>query len=73
VPAPVPGLNIGLDLPEKIGVRSLLGGEALGAERAHLTIEPFDVDCARPMILDHDLSADHDCSYVRARAPNKWV
>src|SRR5262245_60979348 len=58
VPGIVPRLNIGLDFPEEIGPRSLLGGEALGAELAHLSVETLYVDRARPMILDHDLSPD---------------
>src|SRR5260370_13508537 len=35
VPGAVPRLDIGLNLPEKVGMRPLLRGEALGTERAH--------------------------------------
>src|SRR4051794_30819044 len=65
VPGTVPRLDIGLDLPEKVGVRPLLGGEALRTERAHLAIETLYVDRARLMILNHNLPADDDCGDVR--------
>ena len=65
MPGTVPRLDIGLDLPEKVGVRPLLGGEALGAERAHLAVETLYVNRARPMVVDHDLSADDDGGDVR--------
>jgi hypothetical protein len=64
VPGAVPCLNIGLDLLEEVGVRPLLGGKALGTERAHLPIEPINIDCTRLMIFNHDLPADDDCRDV---------
>jgi hypothetical protein len=45
MPGAVPGLDIGLYLAKKVGVRPLLGGEAFGAERAHLSVEALYVDC----------------------------
>src|SRR5271155_3990896 len=66
MPRTVPCLYIGLDLPEKVGVRPLLGGKALGTERAHLAVETVNVDRARLMILNHDLPADDDSGDVRA-------
>jgi hypothetical protein len=39
VPGTVPRLDIGLDLPEEVGARPLLGGKALGTESADLAVE----------------------------------
>src|ERR1700757_1618684 len=66
VPGAVPCLDIGVDLPQQVSARPLLGGEALSTECAHLAVEPLHVDRARLMILDHDLSPDDDCGDVRA-------
>src|SRR6266516_6608475 len=66
VPGAVPCLDIGLELPEQIGARPLLGREALGAECAHLAVETFHVDRARLVILDHDFTPDDDCGDIRA-------
>jgi hypothetical protein len=41
VPGAVPCLDIGLDLLEEVRVRPLLRGEALGTERAHLSLNSF--------------------------------
>src|SRR6516165_4836315 len=42
MPGAVPRLDIGLDLPKEFGTRPLLGGQALGTERAHLAVKTFD-------------------------------
>src|SRR5215831_211996 len=74
VPGAVPCLDIGLDLLEEVGVRPLLGGKAPGTERAHLAIEPLNIDRMRLTIFNHDLSPDNDCRDVSAhRALHKRV
>ena len=65
---------MGLDPGEQVGASSLLGGQAFGAERAHLTIEPIDIDRQRPVIVDHDLAAhDHGCYVCAHRAFHKGL
>ena len=66
MPSAVPGLDVGLYFAKKVGVRPLLGGEALGTERAHLSVETFYIDCAGLMILNHDFPPDDDSGDVRA-------
>src|SRR6516164_5416211 len=66
VPGTVPRLDIGLDLPKEFGTCALLGGEALGTERARLAVETFHVDGTRLVILNHDLSPDDDRGDIRA-------
>src|ERR1700761_4751073 len=74
VPGAVPHLDIGLDLPDKVGLRLLLGGEALGTERAHLAVETLYVNRARLMIFNHDLppmtTVEPRGSEVAARVPS---
>src|SRR5215471_5578227 len=65
MPSGVPRLDIGLDLFEKVGVRPLLGSEALGTERAHLAVEALYVNRPRLMVLDDDFSPDDDGGDVR--------
>lgn len=67
MPGAVPGLDIGLYLAKKVGMRPLLGGEALGTERAHLSVETLYVDCAGLMILNDDLPPDESVD-VRAHS-----
>ena len=65
-PSPSPDPS-GPYLAKKVGVRPLLGGEALGTERAHLSVETLYVDCAGLMILYDDLPPDDDSVDVYAR------
>src|SRR5215469_2436746 len=66
MPSGVPRLDIGLDLPEEVGVRPMLGGKAFCTERAHLAVETLHVNRPRLMVLDHDFSPDNDSGDVRA-------
>ena len=66
MPSGVPRLDIGLDLLEKVGVRPLLGSEALGTERPHLAVEALNVNRPRLMVLDDDFSRNDDGGDIRA-------
>src|SRR5215472_10528139 len=66
MPSGVPRLDIGLDLLEKVGVRPLLGSEALGTERAHLAVDALYVNRPRLMVLDDDFFPNDDGGDFRA-------